>query len=201
MTAGHTEPRRPNANIDPMFADRWSPRSFTPDAISDEEIAQLFEAARWAPSAMNEQPWRFVFARTEGDRATFVELLKDMNQPWAKRAPLLMFVFAKRHYIGSNTQNRSAPFDCGATWISLAFQARKMGLHTHAMAGIDREAVYGALGVPKEQYEVLAAIAVGRRGDPELLPPDLREREYPNERRPVTDFVSEATFQPGTTDQ
>ena len=183
--------RQPDAPVDPMFPGRWSPRAFRPDPVSGAELAQLFEAARWAPSSMNEQPWRFVYARTEAALAKVRPLLREMNRVWASRAPVLIFLFARRRFAEDGRPNRTAQFDCGAAWMSLALQARRMGMFTHAMAGIHRDAVYEALGVPEDEYEVMAAIAVGRRDDPERLPPELRDREHPNARRPISDFVSE----------
>jgi len=186
--------REPDAAVDPMFPDRWSPRAFKPEPVSEAELAQLFEAARWAPSSMNEQPWRFVYARTPAALARFRPLLREMNQVWASRAPVLIFLFATRRFAADGRRNRTAQFDCGAAWMSLALQARKMGLYTHAMAGIHREATYEALGVPEDEYEVMAALAVGHRDHPRLLPADLRQRECPSSRRQVAEFVFDTAF-------
>ena len=186
-----SSPRIPDHPIDPMFIDRWSPRAFLGDPLTQQEIDSLFEAARFAPSAFNEQPWVFAFARTPEDRAQFVSALSDRNKTWASRAPLLLFVLARRKFARNGKENRHAAFDAGAAWMALALQARKLGLYTHAMAGFSVEKAQGILGVNPEDYLVIAAIAVGRKGDPATLPDDLRAIEAPNERKSISAFVFE----------
>lgn len=185
-------PRQAAADVDPAFLDRWSPRAFEDEALDEAQVAALFEAARWAPSSSNEQPWVFLYARRPEDRALFFDLLSDGNRNWAGRAPLLVFLAARRTFARNDRPNRHAAFDSGAAWLSLALQARRLGLHAHAMGGFDRERAHDALGLDPERYELLVAIAIGRRADPAaVLPPDLRERERPNGRRLTSDFVFE----------
>lgn len=181
----------PSAKLDPRLIERYSPRAFKSDTIPAEDIETLFEAARFAPSCRNEQPWLFVYATRQDDLARFHAALDEGNQRWATRAPLLIFAFAKRHFDHNGKPNRWAAFDLGAAWMSLSLQANQLGLHTHAMAGFDAEAAYAVTGVDAGQHEVICAIAVGYRDDPASLPEDLREREHPSPRKPQTEFVFE----------
>jgi len=178
-------PRIPTVDVDSQFLDRWSPRAFDSSPLTDDQLAALFEAARWAPSCYNEQPWLFLYAVTPEDRTRFGTALVSANQVWALRAPLLLFVLCRRRFRHNNQENRHAPFDAGAAWMALALQARKLGLHAHAMAGFSRQKAYEVLGVPAEDYDIMAAVAVGRRGDAQLLPEDLAAREQPSDRKPL----------------
>ena len=118
-----------------------------------------------------------------------MSLLLEKNQRWAESAPLLMFVIARRKFAKGGTENRHAKFDAGAAWMSLALQARKLGLYAHAMAGFHLEKSYEVLGVPKDNYEVIAAIAVGRLGDSSGLPDDLLQMEMPKGRKPLAEVA------------
>lgn len=192
MTEDTANPRRPEADADLQFRDRWSPRSFADEPIPDEHVQALFEAARWAPSSANSQPWLFVFARNADDRARFTAALNPGNQKWAGRAPLLMFVLSRKTSERSGKPLTHHWFDAGAAWMSLALQARKLGLYAHAMGGFDRDRAYEATGASPDDYDVIAAVAVGRRGDPANLPDeDLREREKPSERKALAEIVRE----------
>ena len=185
-------PRIPTVEVDAMFTDRWSPRSFDPELLTQEQIMTMFEAARWAPSCFNEQPWLFRYAVKEEDRRRFLSALVEKNQQWAQHAPLLIFVLAKRHFSFNGKPNRHAPFDAGAAWVSLALQARRLGLYAHAMAGFSVEKACEVLGVDRDEYDVMAAIAVGRRSTPENLPEDMRKGELPNTRKPLEEVAREA---------
>jgi nitroreductase len=131
---------------------------------------------------------------TPEDRTRFGEALLPANQVWAPRAPLLLFILCRRTFRHNNRENRYAPFDAGAAWMALALQARKLGLLAHAMAGFSRQKAYEILGVPAGEYDIMAAVAVGRRGDAELLPADVAARERPNERKPLTEVAREVQF-------
>jgi len=187
-------PRRPEAKVERLFVDRWSPRAFHEEPLSETQIATLFEAARWAPSCYNDQPWFFIYARTPEDRRRFVGLLTPGNQEWAQRAPLLCFLLARRHFAHNNKPNRHCTFDAGAAWASLAFQARFLGLYAHGMAGFDRERAYDVLGVPDADYDILAAIAVGRRAPADTLPPAIAKNERPNRRKAPAEVAREGGF-------
>jgi nitroreductase len=173
-----------------MFTDRWSPRAFASDPLSNREIQTLFEAARWAPSCYNEQPWLFVYATEPEPRGRLAACLVSKNQVWAGRAPLLMFILARRHFQKTGKENRHAPYDAGAAWMALALQARKLGLYAHAMAGFNLDKAYETLGVSREEYLVMAAIAVGRKIEDSGLPEDLRAMESPNSRKPHAEVAT-----------
>lgn len=181
--------RRTEADCDSMFPDRWSPRSYLPDPIPPDQVRVLFEAARWAPSSYNEQPWLFVAAREPEARARFLETLIEFNQGWAKSAPLLVYILARRAFSESGKPNRHAAFDSGAAWMALALQARKLGLHAHAMAGFDADKARRLLNMDAGEFDILAAVAVGRRGEPAALTEELRRREAPSDRRPLADVM------------
>ncbi|MBN2172345.1 MAG: nitroreductase family protein [Candidatus Krumholzibacteriota bacterium] len=187
-------PRRTEAAVDPMFPGRWSPRAFADEPLSDDALASLFEAARWAPSCNNEQPWLFVAAVTPEEKTRFAEALTAGNRVWAPRAGALIFVLARRQFARDGEPNRWAEFDCGAAWLSLALQARAMGLYAHAMAGFDAEKAREALGFPADEYAAVAAVAVGHRGDPGALPENLRRMERPNDRKPLAEVWRRGAF-------
>jgi nitroreductase len=186
--------RIPDADIDHAFLRRWSSRSFASEPLAPEQIRSLFEAARWAPSASNLQPWLFVYADDEETLSLARPIVRDGNRRWADRAPLLVFVFARRANPNTGDPNRLAAFDTGAAWMSLALQAERLGLVTHAMGGIHHDRAYEVLGVPRDDYESLCAVAVGKRDSPELLPDDLRSRETPSVRRPVGEIALRGSF-------
>lgn len=186
-------PRVADHPIDQVHLTRWSPRAFDTSAITEEQLFSLFEAARWAPSAFNVQPWRFVYAMRETpewDR--LFSALTPMNQGWVQRAAVLIFALSdtlvtppgQTEPISSVT----ASFDTGAAWAALALQATTIGLHAHAMAGFDRARATEMLG-NSDQFRVEAAIAIGRIGDPAILPDMLRAREFPSPRRPLSETV------------
>jgi nitroreductase len=183
-----------------MFTDRWSPRGFDPEPLSEAQIRRLFEAARWAPSCFNEQPWRFYYAASAADREAYLSALVPRNQLWAERAPLLIFVLARRSFHQSGRENRHAPFDAGAAWLSLALQARKMGLYAHAMAGFNQRRAYAVLGVSEAEYHIMAAVAVGRKGGADHLPEEMLAIEKPNARRPLSEIMVEGAASSGEDD-
>ncbi|MGD9211456.1 MAG: nitroreductase family protein [Desulfobacteraceae bacterium] len=185
--------RQSDYDIDSMFIDRWSPRAFSSEPLSQQQIDTLFEAARWAPSCFNEQPWFFVYAVTPEDRESFLSTLVKKNQLWANQAPLLIYILVRRNFEQGARENRHASFDAGAAWMSLALQARKMGLYAHAMAGFDQEKAYGILKVAPKDFHIMAAVAVGYRGDSAHLTEDMLKIETPNNRKPVTE-ISQAGF-------
>jgi nitroreductase len=178
----------------PLFIERWSPRAFSDAALTEEQILTLFEAARWAPSASNLQPWRFIYAlRGEPEFDTLLSLLIPFNEGWAKRAGALIFVTSVASFDGQR-QNLTHSFDAGAAWLSLALQARSLGLVAHAMAGIEYEKAPLILNLP-ENLKVEAAIAVGYPGDPETLSESLQMRETPSQRLPLSSTVFKGRFE------
>ena len=187
-------PRVAEHPVNPLFTERWSPRAFSSESIPEAVLMQLFEAAKWSPSAFNEQPWRVVYATKPDDLKVFQSLLVDANQVWANKAPVICFVLAKKTYTQNGKPNAHAAFDTGAAWMALTIQARLLGLYTHAMAGIKYEEVYTALNIPKEEYQVICGIVIGKMGNPEELPQPIREREVLSPRKPLDEIVMQGSF-------
>jgi nitroreductase len=186
--------RAVSGDVDRQFVERWSSRSFLPDALEPSVVAALFEAARWAPSASNLQPWLFVYADDEERLARLRPIVRDGNRRWADRAPLLVVVFARLKNPETGDPNRLASFDAGAAWMSLALQATRLGLVAHAMGGIHPDRAHETLGVPKDEFQCLCAIAVGRRGPRDSLPDDLQAREVPSDRKPSHEFAHRGVY-------
>ena len=192
-------PRTPDHEIDPLFLDRWSPRAFDGSDIPDEDLARMFEAARWAPSAVNSQPWRFLYAkRGDPNWDTFLSLLIPWNQSWAHSASVLIFVVSDSlpftdKETGAPASSHTHSYDTGAAWVSLALQATRMNYLAHGMSGIQMELAREALRLP-DRYRLEAACAVGRLGDPAQLDEKLRAREHPSGRKPQTDFAFAGPF-------
>lgn len=178
--------------IDAAFLNRWSPRAFSPEPVDDETLMPVFEAARWAASSFNEQPWRFLLARSDEDRAKFLDFLTPSNQAWAKNAPVLVVV-SKRTFSHNNQPNAMHPFDAGTSSGYMTLQASLSGLIAHSMAGFDRDKARAALHIPAD-FDPMAIFAVGKRGDKNALPPNLQEREVPSGRRPIQESILEGGF-------
>ena len=191
MTQPVANPREPEAEVDAMFTDRWSPRSFVDEPLDAAQVAALFEAARWAPSCYNDQPWYFRYTVSRAGRDQFLSALVEKNRKWARHAPLLMFVLARKNFVHNGQPNRHAAFDAGAAWMSLALQARRLGLFAHGMAGFNVEKAAEVLNVSLDEFDIMAAGAVGRRGEPGLLGEELASMEKPNGRKPLVDVVKE----------
>jgi len=190
--------RNPEAPIDSRFVQRWSPRSFTGKPITAGELMSLFEAARWAPSTSNTQPWRFVYglAGTPGFESIF-QALVPFNQSWARASSALIAVLSAQQTIAPGTTEAKPcanhSFDTGAAWMSLALQAEAMGWRTHAMGGFDAQALRQQLGVPGG-FAAHCVVAVGEQGPRESLPQALQEREVPSGRQPMHAMVAEGRF-------
>ena len=169
---------------------RWSPRAFADKDVSAADLKKLFEAARWAPSSNNEQPWRFLVGH-RGDAAyrKIFDSLVDFNQSWAKNAPVLMLSVAKKTFTPKGNPNRHFLHDTGAATAYLALQAVALGMHAHSMAGFEPETARASFAIPSD-YEPCAVTAIGFVGDPGMLPDALRQREEaPRERNPIEKFV------------
>ena len=186
--------RRPDNPVEAMIYHRWSPRAMSGESLTDSELMRLFEAARWAPSSFNEQPWRFVYARRDAEHwPRFFELLSDGNRRWAGAAAVLIVVVSRTSFERNGNPSRTHSYDTGAAWQNLALQGSRMGLVVHGMAGFDYERARDVLGVP-EEYAVEAMIAVGRPAPAETLPEPLRERELPSGRKSVAEFAFPGAF-------
>ena len=186
--------RQPTYPIQPSLLHRWSPRAMSAEALETDELMSLFEAARWAPSSYNAQPWRFIFARRDTDSwKKFFDLLVPFNQSWAKNAAVLVVLVAKTTFDHNSKPSVTHAFDTGAAWENLALEASARGLVAHGMEGFDYQAAKEKLNVP-DDHVVLAMIAVGKPGRKEDLPADLQEREEPSDRRPLSEIVMEGGF-------
>jgi len=188
------EHRRTEHDIEPIFINRWSPRAMSGEDVSQNDIARLIEAARWAPSAYNEQPWRFLYCHRNTEHwPKFFDLLVEFNQQWTRNAGALFVVISKTTFDHDGKPNPTHSFDAGAAWQNLALQGTKMGLVVHGMAGFDAEKARKTLNIPPE-YEVEAMIAVGKPGRVEDLPQEMQEREQPSDRKPLAEIVTEGPF-------
>jgi nitroreductase len=170
---------------------RWSPRAFANRSVEPEKLRKLFEAARWAPSSSNNQPWSFIVATKDnpGEFSRALECLRGGNAKWAANVPVLAFSIARRNWPNSAEVDRHAQYDVGQAVAYLTFEAMAEGLFVHQMGGFYPEKVTGIYGVP-ENYEPMTAIAIGYGGDPDSLPEDLRARELaPRTRNPLESFV------------
>ncbi|MFC1476915.1 nitroreductase family protein [candidate division KSB1 bacterium] len=186
--------RTPDYTIDEIFINRWSARAMSGESISDEELMPLFDAARWAPSAFNAQPWRFIYAHRDTRHwDKLFNVLADFNKQWVKNAAVLILILSKKIFDHNGKPSRTHSFDTGAAWVNLALQGTAKGLVVHCMSGFDYEKAYFDLTIPDE-YNVEAMCAVGRPGRPEDLPPDMREREKPSGRNDISDFVFEGNI-------
>jgi nitroreductase len=178
-------------DLHPFVRERWSPRAFSEQSVSLQDLTLLLEAARWAPSSSNEQPWRFIVARKE-DGETFAKLLDVLvegNQVWAKRAPVLVLAVAKNTFGTTGKPNRWASHDVGLALGLLLTQAGALGLHVHMMAGFDPEKARTAFGIP-DDFTPTTAVAIGYLGSPDSLPEKLRERELaPRTRKPLNEIA------------
>jgi nitroreductase len=177
--------------IHDLIRTRWSPRAFSDEPVSDATLRSLFEAARWAPSSNNEQPWTFLVSR-KGDGANhekMVSTLVEFNQGWARNAPVLVIAVSELAFAKNGTPNRNAFYDTGAAVALLSIEATAEGLFVHQMAGFDPQKAREAFLIP-EGWEAISAFTIGHPGNPASLSETLRQREHaPRARKPLADFV------------
>jgi nitroreductase len=170
---------------------RWSPRAFADKPIGADTLRSLFEAARWAASSSNEQPWAFLVA-TKDDKAGYEKLLStlvEFNQGWAKSAPVLGIAVSHLNFAKNGNPNRNAFYDTGAAMAHLTAEATHRDLFVHQMGGFDAKKAKEIYAIPQD-WEPIAAFAIGHGGDPQTLPDVLRERELsPRVRKPISEFV------------
>lgn len=186
--------RKADYPINPLILNRWSPRAMSGEKIKDEELMSLFEAARWAPSSSNNQPWRFLYAKRETPHwETFFSLLVDFNQNWCAKAAVLGLVLAQKIFEKTKKPSVTHSFDTGAAWENLALEGSHRHLVVHGMEGFDYQKARKELKVP-EEFDVLAMFAIGKRAPKETLPPDLQKREVPSIRKKVSEFAFEGMF-------
>lgn len=174
---------------------RWSPRSFADTPLTEETILTLFEAARFAASCNNYQPWRFIYAtKDRAERhAKLFECLKEFNQTWVKTAPLLVLTIVKVNF-DTGKPNHWARHDLGLAIGNLTMQAMSMGIHVHNMAGFDAERAAASFNL-SEEYQPVTMIAIGRLGSPDQLPAPLQSREEaPQTRKPLAELIMNDTI-------
>lgn len=175
---------------------RRSRRAYADKMVEPEKIRSLFEAARWAPSSLNEQPWFYIYATKDQEVlwSKLFEALKEGNKVWAQHAPLLILSLARKNFIRFDSPNPSARYDLGGANAFLSLQAAHLGLNVHQMAGFEPDIIIRNLGVP-EEYEPVIVMAVGYPGNIEALPENLKAREVaPRERYVEQEFVMNKTF-------
>ncbi|HZE96455.1 MAG TPA: nitroreductase family protein [Planctomycetota bacterium] len=187
--------RRADFDILPLFLNRWSPRAMTGEPLGDDELFPLFEAARWAPSSYNSQLWRFIVARRQepGDFQTLLKLMWPVNQAWVKEAAAILCVISRQRFESDERPSVTHVFDAGAAWENLALEAARRRLVAHGIEGFDYDQARQELGVPAD-YDILAMIALGRRGPAEQLPENARAAEHPNQRRPLSEILFRGRF-------
>ena len=185
------ETRETEYPIHALLVDRWSPYAFLDAPVPETDLRSLFEAARWAPSSYNAQPWSYIVA-TRDKPEEFERLLSCLvegNQLWAKAAPVLALGVTRRTFEHNNQINRAAAHDLGLASGNLLVEATARGLYVHQMIGILPDKAREIYGVP-EDFEVLTALAIGYLGEPEQLPEALRDRDLKlRPRKPLSDFV------------
>ena len=182
---------RSDHGIQPLLSERWSPMAYKPRPMPDESLASLLEAARWAPSCFNDQPWFFLVARRQNTEEfeRMLECLVEGNRTWAQNASVLMITAARTTFQRNDKPNRFAAHDLGLAVGGLLVQATEMGLAVHQMGGFDPTKAREVYGIP-EGFEPITAIAIGYRDDPSTLSDDLRKREMqPRERKALSTFV------------
>ncbi len=180
--------------VDQLFPDRWSPRALSGEPIAEEELMALFEAARWAPSSNNNQPWRILYARRESAHwPLFLDLLVDANRLWAQHAAALLVFISKTTFDHNGQPSITHSFDTGAAWQNLALQGFMKGLVVHGMQGFSYSRAKTELHIP-DDFQVEAMAAIGRPGRIEDLPENLRQREIPSGRKALSEIVCEGSF-------
>ncbi len=186
--------RKPDYPIHPLILNRWSPRAMSAEPLSDEELMPLFEAARWAPSCFNNQPWRFIYAKRDTPHfSKFFDLLVEFNQTWCNMAAVLGVIVSEKIFEKTKKPSITHSFDTGAAWENLALEGNSRNLVVHGMQGFDYEKAKDVLKVPDE-FEVLAMFAIGKKAPKETLSEELQKKESPSGRKKVSEIAMEGEF-------
>ena len=190
------KPAVTDVELHDLIRNRWSPRAFAEKVVAPDVLRSLFEAARWAPSSNNEQPWAYLVATKDNPEnfAKMLGVLVEFNANWAKHAPVLALSVAHLKTQRDGKPNRVALHDVGSASAQLTFEANARGLQVHQMAGFDAEEARETFAIPPD-WEPVAALAIGYPGDPESLPEKLRDRELaPRTRKPAGEFVMSGSW-------
>lgn len=171
-----------------VIKNRWSARALSEKEISIDDIYALIEAASYAPSAMNEQPWRFIVGHTSNSLNKLRESLTDSNKEWANRAPVLLCLLSSKHHIRNNKENKYHMFESGSAFAFLSLEATKRGLIAHPMGGFDKEMVRQSFNI-SEDYDIVVMIALGYPGDRTLLSESNQMRENPGLRKSLSEII------------
>ena len=182
-------------DIHPLLKKRWSPRAFSEKPIENEKLQRMFEAARWSPSASNEQPWAYIFGK-KGDETynKIMSSLVEFNQIWSQFAPVLIVACAKKDVVKGEGENLYRMYDIGQAVAHFTFQAASEGLYVHQMAGFDAEKTNELFHIPAN-FEAVTVLAIGYMGDPKVLHPKLEKLEVAaRERKPLKEFIFSGEF-------
>lgn len=183
--------------IQESLLSRTSPYAFSEERLTEDELMSLFEAARWAPSSYNGQPWRFIYARRgEKEWDTLFNVLTDFNKSWVKNADTLVLIISRKNFERNEKPSITSRFDTGSAWMSLAVEAHARNISTHGMEGFDYDGIKKALQIP-DSYNVEAMIAIGKSPKPadiEKLSPDLKAKASTSTRRPLAEIISKGKF-------
>lgn len=186
--------KKPDYPINSLILKRWSPRAMSGEPVTKNDLMAIFEAARWAPSSYNNQPWKFIYAMRETPEwNTLFNLLVEFNQSWCKNAAVLIVIISKNNFDYNNKNSRTHSFDSGAAWENIALQATHMNLVSHGMEGFDYYRAKKELGIP-DDFTVEAMCAIGKQGKKENLPEELQAKEIQSDRKPITEFVFHEKF-------
>ncbi|HEX4840030.1 MAG TPA: nitroreductase family protein [Rhabdochlamydiaceae bacterium] len=181
--------------INPLILNRWSPRSMTGEGMTDEELFPLFEAARWAPSSYNNQPWIFIYAHRDTPQwKPLFDLMIEFNQSWTKNAAVLLVIVSKKTFYHNGKPSHTHSLDTGSAWMALALEGASRGYVVHGMEGFDYDKAQKSLQIP-DDYQVEAMAAIGKQAPKEKLPPELQKREAPSPRRPIQQFIMNGKFE------
>lgn len=175
-------------DIMPTIKERWSPRAFSQDKIPRADVYQVLEAARYAPSCFNEQPWRFLIADNEETLSKMRSILYESNQLWANSAPVLLLICADQKFAANDKENYWHMFDAGTAWGFLSLEAHRIGLITHAMGGFSRKKTREIFEIP-ENLDIITVVALGKIGDSSVLPEELKKEEFPKPRKEIAELL------------
>ncbi len=185
--------RKTEYDIMETILNRWSPRAFEPVNMEESDLLAMIDAARWAPSSYNNQPWRFIYALRETDEWNkLYDLLIDFNKSWAKNSSALLVIASKKNF-DNGKPSFTHQFDTGAAWQNFSLEATKRGFFSHGMQGFDYEKARTVLNIPDE-YEILAMSAIGKKADPETLPLELKEKEVMTDRKSIEEISFKGTM-------
>ena len=186
--------RKAEYKINKLILNRWSPRSMTGEQLSDKELMSLFEAAKWAPSSYNNQPWRFIYAKRNSEYWNkFLDLLVEGNKVWAQNAAVLIVLISRKKFEHNESPSVTHSLDTGAAWQNLALEASSKNLVAHGMEGFDYEKAKEVLKI-SDNFQVEAMIAVGKLDKKSKLSEAYKKMELPSERKPLKNIIMEGSF-------